>query len=413
MTRRNAQPARSAPGIRSHFMKLFQARRLARGVAAGTVLPVIFAAPLRPSSPRHVIVYHDPAWWAGTPANGGIWSWGNEILVMFQIAHYLPKGDDEFHSYDLQQPSYGAGARSLDGGETWTFEPHPDLGNPLFKNFTPPSAPQSCPGNIDFTSPGFAAIALRDRFFTSTDRGHTWSGPWQLPSFPDIPAKSLTARTDYLVHGPHDCTFFISARIPQVNAGDYKDRAFAARTRDGGATFDFLGWMTGEPLVVRSVMPSTVRISDQHLVSVMRRRFDLDQPGPNIEQNWIDAYESRDGGRTWEFLSKVATTDRGNEDNRNGNPPALVRLDDGRLVVAYGYRGEPYGIRAKISDDNGATWSDFISLRDDARNWDLGYPRMVVRPDGRLVTVYWLGTDRLREQHIEATIWSPRAVQEQ
>jgi hypothetical protein len=85
----------------------------------------------------------------------------------------------------------------------------------------------------------------------------------------------------------------------------------------------------------------------------------------------------------------------------------MVRLKDGRLVLTYGYRSEPIGIRAKISRDGGRTWGREIHLRDDGRTWDLGYPRTVVMPDGKLVTMYYFTTVEHQEQHIAATIWSP------
>ncbi len=100
----------------------------------------------------------------------------------------------------------------------------------------------------------------------------------------------------------------------------------------------------------------------------------------------------------------MAETDRG---KHNGNPPALVRLRDGRLVAAHGYRSYPYGIQARISKDNGATWSEAIHLRDDAATWDMGYCRMVERPDGKIVTMYYYNTPENLSQHIAATIWDP------
>ena len=86
----------------------------------------------------------------------------------------------------------------------------------------------------------------------------------------------------------------------------------------------------------------------------------------------------------------------------------MVGLNDGRIVLTYGRRSEPFGIRARISSDSGKSWGDEIHLRDDGRTWDIGYPRTLVRPDGKLVTIYYYTTEKNREQHIAATIWSPR-----
>ena len=60
----------------------------------------------------------------------------------------------------------------------------------------------------------------------------------------------------------------------------------------------------------------------------------------------------------------------------------MVKLKDGRLALTYGFRHAPYGIRARLSEDKGKTWSPEIILRDDGGNWDLGYPRTIQRDDG-------------------------------
>lgn len=361
----------------------------------------VFAAASGDPSGRHVVVYHHPGQFAGWPANNGVWSWGNEILVGFSLGSLQVQ--QESHSIDREQPERFVLARSLDGGLTWNLEdPEPFIGDP--------GEPRPSPGGIRFTHPDFAlrigktGVTTQDGsvFFFSYDRGRTWQGPYRLPDF----GKTLTARTDYLVNGPDECLLFLSAREPRVEAG-LQDRAFSARTTDGGRTFEFLGWMTGEPIQVRSVMPSTVRVSPRELVSVLRRRFDLAGPVRN-DINWLDAYRSPDNGRTWELLTRVAYTDLG---KRNGNPPNLLRLQDGRLCVTYGYRAAPYGIRTRISSDRGRTWSREFSLREDGRTWDLGYPRSVQRPDGKVVTMYYFTTEALPAQHIAATVWDPAGLE--
>jgi hypothetical protein len=122
---------------------------------------------------------------------------------------------------------------------------------------------------------------------------------------------------------------------------------------------------------------------------------------PSLVRNWIEAAESKDSGRSWSSLGKVAETDHG---ERNGNPPALVRLPDGRLVAAYGYRGRPYGIRMKVSEDGGKSWGEELVVRKDGANWDMGYPRMVLIGEGKLVIIYYFTTNDRYEQHIEASI---------
>ena len=344
---------------------------------------------------KHVIVHGEPGRFAGWPANNGLWSWGNEILVGFSLGHYKSNSGGG-HAVDPARPQVTAFARSLDGGESWQLE------QPAIPTDRTPTG-NALPLPIHFAHPDFAMRCSGDRFMVSHDRGRTWAGHY---SFPRFPTGRLTSRTDYLVSSSNTCTVFLSAEEKGVQVDEYSDRAFCARTTDGGASWQFLGWMTGEPVSVRSVMPATVRISDTHLVSVLRRRIDRGLGGdrPPVTENWIDAHESTDNGITWRLLGKVADTDRG---RRNGNPPALVKLRDGRLVAAHGYRSAPYGIQARISRDNGTTWGEPIHLRDDAATWDMGYCRMLERPDGRIVTIYYYNTPERPEQHIAATTWDP------
>ena len=343
---------------------------------------------------RHVLVYGEPGRFAGWPANDGLWNWGDEILVGFNAGYFM--SSKYGHSLNRSKPRQNLLARSLDGGRTWKIEDPESFAGDGEK-------PQPCPGNIDFAHPDFAMHCRGAEFRVSRDRGKTWQGPYKLP---DI-GKDLSARTDYVVNGAKECLFFLSAQEKRVKAA-FQDRAFCARTTDGGKTIKFLSWMMSEPASARSVMPSTVRCAERHLVSAIRRRLDVRvEDGVDYKKNWIDVHQSTDDGNNWEFLSKVADTEKG---ERNGNPPSMVRLKDGRLCVTYGYRSTPYGIRAKLSSDNGRTWGEEIHLRDDGRTWDLGYPRTFQRMDGQLVTIYYFTTTENPEQHIAATIWDPSKV---
>ena len=87
--------------------------------------------------------------------------------------------------------------------------------------------------------------------------------------------------------------------------------------------------------------------------------------------------------------------------------PNVVLLPDGRLVVTYELRAAPYGIRARISEDQGSRWSDPFILRSDGGNWDIGYTRNALRADGMMVTVYYFNREAHGARTIEATIWDP------
>lgn len=335
---------------------------------------------------------------AGWPANNGIWAWGgSEILVGFTTGRYVVGP-----GHNVEPPYASRLARSRDGGASWQVEePTGFIDNG--KELSP------APGEIDFGRPGFAMRVVgtayhgseekRGGFYLSYDRGRAWQGPYAFAGLSDLPElerAEWTPRTDYLVAGPRECLVFLSARSEERWGSD---RVFCARMTDAGTTFSFVSWIVplGDPY--RAVMPSTVRCSPNRLVSALRRR---DMRGDDC---WIDACASTDEGREWTFLSRVGETGA-----HNGNPPALIRLADGRLCCVYGQRDKRQMI-ARYSQDEGASWSeeqvlrdDYASLQDDQ---DLGYGRLVQRSDGCLVATYYWATRDRPHQHIAATIWAP------
>ena len=66
---------------------------------------------------QHTTIYREPGRFAGWPANYGIWSWGDEIVVGFTVGYADEQGG--FHARDRSRPFVAMQARSLDGGETW------------------------------------------------------------------------------------------------------------------------------------------------------------------------------------------------------------------------------------------------------------------------------------------------------
>ena len=357
---------------------------------------------------KHVKVYYQKGRFGGWPANHGIWIWDNEILVGFSRGYYKDLGPER-HNIDREKPEEHALARSLDGGETWTIE-HPNEKGFLLPQGkealhgielpdVPLKKPSVCPGGIDFSHPDFA-MTLRmtsvdagvSNMSYSYDRGKTWEGPFIVPGFT---TKGTAARTDYLVEEKHTCTVFLTASKSDGKEG----RPFCMRTEDGGTSWKFLSWIGKEPKGF-AIMPSSVRLSETELLSAIRCQ--------DTRQTKIALYASNNNGKTWKFVNDPVA------DTGEGNPPSMIKLKDGRLCLTYGVRSKPFRMCAKLSADKGHTWGREIVLRDDGSGQDIGYPRSVQRPDGKVITIYYFEDSKTGpERHISATIWDPTMMKDE
>ena len=346
---------------------------------------------VRAGQPRHITahvnIYREPGRFAGWPANNGIWVWEDEIVVGFILGYHK---EQPGHTIDGSRPAARMQARSHDGGETWKIE-ETVLVHPEEK----PRDAASLPDPIDFTAANFAARLMHEQFWYSLDRCHTWEGPLTLPAFG---RPGLLARTDYLVEGRHRLTAFIAAQKAKGGEG----QPLCIRTTDGGRTWNLVGWIGRQPpneSYGYAIMPATVAINGRSYLSIIRRGGVFD----GQKRWWLESFLSPDSGHSWYMLARPAI-------DNGGNPATLTRLRDGRLAMAYGWRKAPFGIRSKISADEGQTWSSELILRADGRHWDLGYPRTVQRTDGQLVTVYYCNDHTQPERYLAATIWDPQQV---
>lgn len=185
----------------------------------------------------------------------------------------------------------------------------------------------------------------------STDQGRTWSSRYRAPG--------------YNPHGPIALT---DGRIFYA-ASDGK-KAVAWASEDDGMTWQRLGDMNVRPGEMHSV-----EAADGTLIVHVRDRV----PTGDKEKWGTVQIESRDGGKKWSERRLVT----------DGYPPHLLRLKDDVLLLTYGSRIAPFGIRGKISRDHGASWSKEFFITDDAPNWDHGYPTTAQLDDGSLITIWY------------------------
>lgn len=360
---------------------------------------------IEPQLVEHNIVHQEEGYFMGWPANNGVWMWEDgEIMTGFTRGAYVEK-----EGHNVESPYHNWLSKSTDGGYTWeTFTPEGFIG--VFD-------PEGIEGDsmltlakigepIDFQHDNFVLRMVGNGylqpdvpaggFFYSYDRGNSWKGPFAFNDLADaeeLEGLEFTPRTDYVVEGENSALLFLSARGHEKFGSD---KAFVARTTDGGITFEFLGWIVDLEDPYRAVMPSTVKTSSGKLISAIRRR----ERDGGSSYCWIDIFASGDNGKNWKFLSRAGETGP-----QNGNPPAMIELTDGRLLVAYGNR-EHNQIRARFSSDEGTTWGPEIILRE-GKESDIGYPRLVQNEDGNIITIYYWADSPTSEKYIATTIWNP------
>lgn len=203
-------------------------------------------------------------------------------------------------------------------------------------------------------------------------------GSWTMRS--DDGGATFTSPARCPVSSPHGPVVMRDGRLIYLGKlfPEGMDRPFGivscAESRDG-LHWDVLGEVPLPENVTNGQFhePHVIELNDGALLCLIRYHY------PNGDLG-IYKSVSRDGGRTWSTPEDM---------DIHGSPPHLLRHSSGAIVLTYGWRHMPYGQRARISRDDGATWSDEIILRDDGPDGDLGYPCSVELPSGDILTVYY------------------------
>ncbi|MEX2512451.1 MAG: sialidase family protein [Cyclobacteriaceae bacterium] len=115
----------------------------------------------------------------------------------------------------------------------------------------------------------------------------------------------------------------------------------------------------------------------------------------NFEDQAVIA-RSTDGGKTFQDWESM---------DFQGHPLQATRLPDDRVLLVYGYRHQPYGIRARILNPECTDFAtaEEIVLREDGGNGDIGYPWAVVLDDHHALVTYYFNIDN-STRHIAGTI---------
>ena len=194
----------------------------------------------------------------------------------------------------------------------------------------------------------------------STDGGVTWSSRYRAPC-----------------HSPHGPTAVHDGRLVYCGVTMWQnDRIVGAwESIDDGVSWKLLGTLPTRP------GDDSKNYHELHAVESRSGKLivQLRNHNQTNERETLQS-ESVDGGKTWSVPHSIGVW---------GFPSHLLRLNDGRLLMTYGHRRPPLGNQARLSHDDGSTWSEPLTISADGINSDLGYPSTIECEDGSLVTVWY------------------------
>lgn len=356
---------------------------------------------------RDIIIYEDPAFYSAFPSAVTLPS--GEVVVAFRRAPER-KVFGEGGSSHTDPNSYLVHVRSSDNGATWS-SPKLILAHP-YGGSQDPCLIRLRDGSILCSSYGWARVneASRKRvadtgsmhgefvfmggyLVRSEDDGHTWSDLILPPPVPDSPTRTVFDRpcpayNRGSMYEAKDGRLLWAVAARTKASGDRTENHLMT-SRDGGLTWEYGALIARDEKVVFNEA-SIYETPKGDIVTFIRTAA--------FDDHTVIA-RSKDGGKTFEPW----------EDSEfQGHPHFPLPLPDKRVLLIYGYRHEPFGIRARILNPE---CTDFrtapeIVLRDDGGGGDLGYPWATMLPDGRVLVCYYFNKGN-GTRHIAGTILKP------
>ena len=289
--------------------------------------------------------------------------------------------------------------RSRDNGKTWTF-PRTLLDSPIDDRDA--GILQTVKGTLIVTT--FTSLAYDDYVLkkgSQTQNKHWLAAHNRLPSNEARLAElgewairstdggvTWSERIDTIVNSPHGPIQLKDGRL--LYAGkrlwEKEKKIGVCESKDDGQTWTWLAEIPtrdGDSFEAYHELHAVECDSGKIVVQI--RNHNTKNKSETLQS------ESTDGGRTWTPPRPIGVW---------GLPSFLSKLRDGRLLMTYGHRRPPYGVQARISNDEGASWSRALTIYGDGAGGDLGYPATVeLAQSGEFFTLWY-----------EKLAKSPRAV---
>ena len=339
---------------------------------------------------QDIVIYKNDKFYSSFPSvvrrpNG-------ELLVAFRRAPER-RVFGETHTTHTDPNSYLMLVRSSDEGQTWSAEPQLLYAHALGGS-QDPCMVQLRDGSIICSSYGWALLQnsaasklkqvhrhenfvfLGGYLIRSKDGGNSWQGPIIPPPTPGevtldpfgqpVPAYNRGA----MCEGKDGKLYWVVAA--NTSAGNRKSSTHLFISSDGGSTWTYSCPVATDEKVTFSET-SVYETPKGDLVAFMRTT--------DFNDHTTIARSTNHG------KSFLPWQDAGFQ----GHPHYALGLPDGRVLLIYGYRHPPFGIRARVLDPecSAVGGGEEIVLRDDGGNGDLGYPWATMLSKDRALVVYY------------------------
>jgi len=291
------------------------------------------------------------------------------LLVNFTMAGYFKRG------IRPEQPSWATGPMTEAHGDwTWSYRTMSWLG----------------------------AYTVR-----SGDGGATWGDPIPVNA---RPLKHAGCRLGAWLTPEGSLLLGVYGRIRGYGEEGENEstRSALLRSDDDGFNWEYYSTMAFDAAsIVDFEEPAIVRVADGRWVGMLRTHVN-----PSGDAKNMAIVISDDDGFSWSVPRFT---------NIWGYPAEFATLPDGRVLMVYGYRRPPYGVRGIVSDD-GVTWdrADEFVVRAGgvperfAANpgifQHIGYPSVTVLGDGGILAMYHEygeGPDRFIQQIVQTRFELP------
>ncbi|MEQ8879531.1 MAG: sialidase family protein [Cyclobacteriaceae bacterium] len=342
---------------------------------------------------KDIVIYEDTAFYSAFPS---VIRTDDDFLVAFRRAPNRMVFGEKGNNH-VDPNSYLVMMRSEDGVK-WKGEPSLLYAHP-FGGSQDPCMVRLSDGSILCASYGWAfvrpegmpnlkkpysenkegVVFVGGYLVRSEDDGKSWEGPYYPPSLPiesrnDALGRPLPAyNRGAMVEGKDGRLFWVVA----ASMEDSKTTStHLLISEDKGLTWEYSCPVAVDDKVTFNET-SILETPNGDLVAFLRTGGFDDQ---------ACFARSTDGGKSFQPWEKMGF---------QGHPFHALKLNDGRVLLTYGYRHEPYGIRAKILNPECtdiSTAPEFI-IRDDGGTRDLGYPWSTQLDDDRVLVVYYFNKD--------------------